>query len=251
VAAARCIDHQSDWKVVVKRLALLCGITASVAVGVMGVASAAGPPPATTTANPPSKNGIKIAAAPATVTFGQAAAIAGQVTGAGNAGVTVTLEATAFPYSSPFKVAATAVTDAAGAYRFSVSPALNTKYHAVAKASPPVTSSDVGVGVRVKVSLRVSDSSPARGQRVRFSGLVLPAHNGKVARIQRHASTGWRTVARATLTPTSAAGGVERSAYSKRIRIRAGATYRVSVNPGDGNHVTGTSPTRRLRVQMG
>jgi hypothetical protein len=83
---------------------------------------------------------------------------------------------------------------------------------------------------------------------VPFSGLVVPAHNGKVARIQRLTSTGWHTVARATLTPTTALNGVQRSAYSARIRIRAGATYRASVNPGDGDHVTGTSPTRRLRV---
>jgi len=248
VAAARCNEHWSDWEVVVKRFALLCGIAALLAVGVMGVAIAAGPASATTAAKPPGKNGVKIAVAPATVTFGQAAAITGQVTGTGHAGLTVVLQATPFPYSSPFKDAATAVTDASGGYRFSVSPALNTKYHAVAKASPPVTSSDVGVGVRVKVTLRVSDSTPARGQRVRFSGLVLPAHNGKVARIQRHTSTGWHTVARATLTPTTAVGGVQRSTYSKRIRIRADATYRVSVNPGDGDHVTGTSPTRRLRV---
>jgi hypothetical protein len=192
--------------------------------------------------------GVTIAAAPAIVTFGQASALTGKVTSQPKAGVTVTLQSTPFPYTAPFKGTATALTDQGGGYRFTVSPGANTRYRVEAKASPTVTSPVVGVRVRVKVSIRLSDSTPARGHLVRFSGLVLPAHNGKVARIQRHTSSGWRTVARTTLRATTPLNGVARSRYSKRIRIRASATYRVRVSPADGDHVTGTSRTRSVRV---
>jgi hypothetical protein len=67
--------------------------------------------------------------------------------------------------------------DAAANYSFQVTPALNTRYHVVAK-SPPATSADVTVRVRTRVGLRLADRTPARGARVRFRGSVLPAHDG-------------------------------------------------------------------------
>lgn len=99
---------------------------------------------------------------------------------------------------------------------------------------------------RTKVTLRVSDQTPAAGRRVKFSGTVTPAHNGKVARIQKRAGA-WKTVATAKLVGTTPAGGVARSKYSKRLRINRTATYRVRVRPGGGDP-TGTSPSRRVRV---
>ena len=192
---------------------------------------------------------MTITANPGTVTFGRPTTIAGQVTGPDNANVEVTLEANPYPFTGGFKpTGVKATTTATGAYSMAVTPTVNTRYRVAAKTKPPVTSPEVTVNVRVRVGLRLSDYTPAVGQRVRFSGIVTPAHNGAIARIQRRTATGWRTVARTTLVGTTPRNGVARSRYSRRLRINRSSTYRVRVTPTDGDHVRGTSARRRARV---
>ena len=188
---------------------------------------------------------VTIAATPLVVTFGKPVTIAGQV--AGNPGVSVTLEQSPFPFTGPFKPVADGTTDAAANYSFQVVPGLNTRYHVTAKASPPAASADVTVRVRPKVTLRLSDRTPRRGQRVRFRGSVLPAHDGKAVRIQRRTSSGWKTIATPLLEPATPVDGVARSKYRKRIRIRRDGVYR-TVMPADGDHARGKSPKRRAIV---
>jgi hypothetical protein len=199
---------------------------------------------------PAAQNAVTIAAAPATVTFGAATTISGQVSGPGNGGVQVTLEQNPYPFTAGFNATTvTATTNASGGYTLNVVPVANTRYRVTAKTSPPVTSPEVLVNVKVKVSLRLSDSTPAKGQRVKFTGTVLPAHNGKVIQIQRRTSTGgWRTVASATLVATTPVNGVARSKFAKRIRITRNGTYRVRCAPADGDHMTGYSARRTARV---
>jgi hypothetical protein len=84
------------------------------------------------------------------------------------------------------------------------------------------------------------------GHRVRFSGFVLPAYNGKVVLIQRMTRAGWKTVARARLAATTPLGSTARSRYSKRIRFRKRGTYRAWFNPADNARLPNSSPTRRL-----
>lgn len=198
---------------------------------------------------PPGQNALTIAANPATVTFGRPTTISGQLTGSGNSGVEVELESNPAPFTGGFKNAGVkATTNATGNYTMAVTPTLNTRYRVTAKARPSVTSPEALVRVRVRVSLRLSDRTPAAGQRVRFSGTVTPAHDGKVARIQRRSRTGWRTIARATLVSATPVNGVARSKYAKRIRVRRNGTYRVRVTPADGDHERGTSRRKRARV---
>ena len=98
--------------------------------------------------------------------------------------------------------------------------------------------------VRLRAGIRLSDSTPRRGQRVRFFGSVAPKHNGRRVFVQRRRGDGrWRTVAR-TLT-RDAAGN--RSRYSKRVRVLRDGVYRVRVR-GHADHRTGTSRTRAIRV---
>ena len=192
----------------------------------------------------PPANAITAAATPVTITFGRTAVISGAVSGSGNAGVQLQLQENPYPYTGNFKNTLTATTDATGKYTFSVKPGLHTRYQVVAKTSPPVTSPLVQVFVRYRITFRVNDSVVSRGQRVRFSGFVSPAHDGRVVRIQRRTSTGsYRTVARATLR--RATGG--RSAYSKTIRIYRKGTYRVRLS-GHSDHATGTSSRRTIRI---
>jgi hypothetical protein len=187
---------------------------------------------------------LTIAAAPPTVRFGRPTVISGQLAGAGNAGVQVQLEQDPYPFDGSFKKTGQPVTtDAAGNYAFTVTPDVNTHYRAVAKASPPVTSAEVTVRVRSRVSFGVSDTRVKRGQRVRFKGTVTPAHDGRRVKIQRRTSTGFKTVAKALLR--AASGG--RSAYRTRLRIRNKATYRVLM-PGHGDHAAGISRKRTIRV---
>jgi hypothetical protein len=196
---------------------------------------------------PPGGNAVTIGATPASVTFGGATTIAGQVTGNGNAGIDVTLQArsvSAGPTAAFTDVVST-TTDASGNYTFTQAPLVNTQYQVEAKASPKATSPVITVNVRFAVTLRLSDSTPKRGSRVRFSGVVKPAHDGAFALIQRRAKTGkFRTVAKAGLVAAKTPG---QSRYGKRVRIRRSGVYRVRV-PADADHARGTSRKRRIRV---
>jgi hypothetical protein len=189
--------------------------------------------------------GVTIAATPRVVRFGRQATIAGTVPG--NAGVKVELEQTPFPFTDPFAKVAEGTTDAAANYSFLVSPALNTRYHVEAKASPPATSADVTVLVRPRVGLRLSDRTPARGARVRFKGSVLPAHDGGRVRIQRRTRAGWKTLATPLLKPATPLDGVARSRYARRLRVNRSGTYR-TVLPSHDDHARGKSRRRHVHV---
>jgi hypothetical protein len=107
-----------------------------------------------------------------------------------------------------------------------------------------VTSANTLVFVRYRVSLSVSDSTPKRGQRVRFSGVVSPAATGRLVLVQRRGSDGvFRTVGRTTLLPRSATS----SRFSLTKAIFSTATYRLHIG-ADVAHEPGNSGTRRLRV---
>ena len=190
---------------------------------------------------------LTIASAAPRVVFGSSTTISGQLNGPGNAGVSVQLQQNPFPYTGGFKdVGTPVVTDSAGRYQFTVTPALNTRYRVVAKTAPPTTSAEITIGVRLFVSRRVSDATPRRGQIVRFGGIVRPAHDGQVVAIQRRSSTGrYRTVAKTVLRKSSVSS---RSIYSKRVRIYRSGRYRVRVATGDGDHLKGTSRSVVLRV---
>jgi hypothetical protein len=188
-------------------------------------------------------NNISVAAT-GPVTFARSTTVTGKVTGSGNSGISVDLQADPFPFDdNGFSQVATGTTDANGDYRFTNKPAMHTRYRAVAKASPTITSQVVTVLVRLQVKLSISDRTPDAGDRVRFSGTVCPEHDGKLAYIQRRTSSGsYRTVTRATLADT----GGPCSSYAKRLRISRDGVYRVKVPSRDADHSTGTS--RRLSV---
>ena len=98
--------------------------------------------------------------------------------------------------------------------------------------------------MRYRVSLSVSDSTPKRGQGVRFSGVVSPAASGRLLLVQRRGSDGvFRTVARTILMPRSATS----SQFSLTKRILSSGTYRAHIG-ADAAHEPGNSRTRRLRV---
>jgi hypothetical protein len=181
--------------------------------------------------------GLSIAARPNPLVWGGATSIAGQLTGARQtAGVDVTLRQNPYPYTGGFKAIAKATTDAQGRYAFTRKPKANIRYDVQAKARPNVASQVLQVQVRAKVTLRLSDSTPARGQRVRFSGSVYPAHDGRIVSLQRRTSTGgYVTVARTRARHVLS--GL-RSSFARSLRIVAGGTYRAYVG-GHADHSAG------------
>jgi hypothetical protein len=181
--------------------------------------------------------GLSIAARPNPLVWGGATTISGQLTGARQtAGVDVTLRQNPFPYTGGFKALATVKTDAQGRYAFTRKPKANTRYEVQAKARPNVTSATLQVRVRTKVTLRLSDSTPARGQRVRFSGSVYPAHDGRIVSLQRRTSTGrFVTVARTRARHVLSGA---RSSFARTVMVVAGGTYRAYVG-GHADHSAG------------
>jgi len=179
---------------------------------------------------------LSLGAAPNPIVLGRGAVLSGRLNGPNKAGRIVTLRGAPHPFTSFTNNIATTTTDAAGNYSFTRRPGLHTRYGVRVGAilSPTVT-----VLVRQRVSLRLSDRTPRRGQLVRFSGRSCPTHDGAVVSIQKRTSTGgWRTVRRTTLRDSSRC-----SVYSKRLRIYSDGTFRTVV-ARDADHARGFSPRR-------
>src|SRR3954469_110358 len=150
--------------------------------------------PVAATAAKPGRSAVTLTAKPLTVTFGKATTFSGRATGNGAGGATVTLQHDAFPFEGKFANVTTTTANPQGGYAFvGVRPRVNNRYRVTAKTKPRATSAIVTVNVRPRVSLSVSDRTPKRGQRVRFHGTVLPAHNGSRALLQKRTSSGWKT----------------------------------------------------------
>jgi hypothetical protein len=178
------------------------------------------------------------------VTFGKPTTLTGKLTGAkSNAGQTVDIQADTAPFEGTYVTVASPVTDANGNFTATNAPTALTRYRA--RVKPATTSPTTDVTVRLRVGVRVSDRTPRRGARVRFSGTVAPAHDGFAVRIQRRTRTGgWVTVARTTLRDA----GTDVSRYAKRVKVSRTGTYRVRVPSSDPNYLAGTSGRRTLTV---
>ena len=204
-------------------------------------------PPNTPPNKPPNTPpAITLSAKPTTVIFSGATVLSGRLSGRTAAGVVVRLEQdTTRPYGDKYRPSGrTATTAQNGTYSLTVKPRANTQYRVVASTSPPVTSPAKLVLVRIRVGIRVSDNTPRRGSRVRFSGSAFPAHDGRRVQIQKRAPSGrFITVARTRLRDA----GNARSTYSRRVRVYRDGVYRVKVF-NDGDHINGFSRLKTIDV---
>ena len=186
-------------------------------------------------------------ARPNPLVFGTSTELSGRLSGGDVRGKTVRLEVDEVaPFGDAYVPlnGVTTTTNTSGRFSFMLKPESNTQYRAIAQTSPPVTSAPRLVLVRPAVGLLVSDTTPRRGQLVRFRGTVRPDDEGS-ALIQRRSPSGrFVTVARTALRDT----GPAYATYSRRIRIRRDGVYRVKV-PGDEDHVNGFSRLRTLDVR--
>jgi hypothetical protein len=168
--------------------------------------------PAAQAAQPAPKN-ITIGATPTTIKFGKSATLSGKLTGS----------------------------NTSGEWTFGVTPTANTRYRA---RSGNADSKTVDVLVRPAIRLRLSDRTPAKGQRVRFFGRLCPEHDGLHVALQRRFGHQWRTLRRPELKDIP---GSTCSKYSKRLRVRRDSAYRTRFL-GDADHTAGNSRVRVARV---
>ncbi len=213
------------------RIALALG-TAALAVTPMAAQAAKPPKPPKS----PAPGKLTLTATPNPVKYGSAVTLAGKLNGANNGGQTVTLRSDPFPFAT-FKNVATATTNATGDYSLTQKPLVNTHYQTTQGGN---TSGIVAVLVRPRVSLRLSDYTPKRGQLVTFSGRVCPQHDGSTLLIQRHYSTGYRTVRKTTLRDIP---GSTCSRYKRALRIYRDGRYHTAI-ARHGDHFTGVSAPR-------
>ncbi len=187
---------------------------------------------------PPSGN-LTIAAGSTLIKFGASVTLSGKLAGANADGKSVTVQHDPFPFAA-FDNIGSVTTNATGDWSFIHKPAVNTRYRA---RQAGVESSEVTVNVRAAISLRVSDSTPRAGARVRFSGRLCPEHDGATIALQRRTSKGFRTVRSTTLVDAGTC-----STYSRRLRVRRDGVYRAFF-AGDAD--TAAGPSRRRRINVG
>ena len=194
-------------------------------------------------------NDLTIVASPDPVVWGNTLTITGRLRGPENAAKTIELQENPFPYPGPFRpVGAPTTTNDKGQYTFRVKPSRNTDYRAVAKTTPEVISPSVRSRVRMRISRRVDDRTPAPGTVVMFSGFVGPAHDGRTVYIQRRNRDGlWRTKATTKLVDAGAEKPLY-SAYARGLKIAKDGVYRVAIRR-DADHLGNRTRVVRLNVQ--
>jgi len=197
---------------------------------IAGVGQAAKPAPSTLT----------IAASDTSVKFGAGATLSGKLGGSNVSGRSIRVQEDVYPLSS-FTNTGSATTNATGDWSLAVKPTANTRYRAnVGKTNSPT----VDVFVRPAITLKLSDRTPKRGQRVRFAGRLCPEHDSVAIELQRKTSSGWKKVASPVLADVP---GTTCSKYSVRKRVRRSGSYRAHFN-ADADHAAGNSPRRRAKV---
>ena len=167
---------------------------------------------------------LAILSSPNPVPFGGAVTIQGTLSGTGNAGRAVVLQANAFPFTPGFvNTLNPELTNATGGFSFFV-PSLtaSTQFRVVTTTSPPVLSPVATENVAVRVSSHVAKTR--RRGFARIYGTVTPAANGQQVGILR-IEQGHGVLAGGTvLRPLNASS----SRFSRVVRVRKGA-YRVLV----------------------
>ena len=217
-------------------------ITVALASGALVLAGATAAP-AQKPQKPPGQQEVTLSPSANPLVFSTPLTLSGEVKGA-KGGVAVVLQERRAP-STTFDTVTTATTDDKGRYAFTQRPKVNTTYRTTTTTTPPAVSPEVLVAVRPLVGFRVNDTTPSRGERVRFAGTVRPTHDGRSVSIQRKRADGsFGTVARVRLRD---AGSVF-SRYSRRIAVRRTGTYRVRIL-GHGDHAMGISRERTLTVR--
>ncbi len=175
--------------------------------------------------------------------YGSPFSLAGTLSGPGNASQTVVLQASPFPYQSPFSnLGSPTTTSARGAFSLRVpSVSQSTKLRVSTLGSPTVYSRVVTVQVSVLVTLR---ARPTGQGLVRFEGTVTPAEAGAPVTIQLLRPGRRPSNVASTTVPR---GSRRASRFSVLASVRHTGPYRALVKVSNGKQVSGHS--RSIPVQ--
>jgi hypothetical protein len=186
--------------------------------------------------------GVSLAASPNPIFAGGATALAGTLTGTGNAGRRVVLQSNPWPYLQGFQNASNEqITNAQGGFSFPLlSVPFNTQYRVQMPERPAVVSPIVTLNVKQRVSTGVRPKRVKRGRRVHFFGTVKPVRAGEQIAFQKKSHGRWVTIG----------GTVVRSSgrYTKRVKIRRGGSYRVWTGVADQQYLSNHGRTVHLRT---
>jgi hypothetical protein len=193
----------------------------------------------------PQPLGVTFAATPNPIMIGGQTTLAGTLSGTGNAGRRVQLQANAWPYTTGFQggLVNDQITSPTGTFSFTVFPVnVNTQYRVLMPAKPEVVSPIVALGTVSKVTRRtkVTHRNDRRAL-IRFSGRIRPALDGAAVYVQKLRNGTWTNLVLTTAVHTSK--GYSR--YSKRARQRRGGRYRVVIV--HGAHSASISKSVRVR----
>jgi hypothetical protein len=193
----------------------------------------------------PQPLGVSLAATPNPIKIGGRSTLAGVLSGTGNGGRRVQLQANAWPYTTGFQggLVNDQFTTPTGGFSFTVFPVnVNTQYRVLMPAKPEVVSPIVVLGTVGKVTrhTKVSHRNDKRAL-IRFSGRIRPALDGAAVYVQKLRRGTWTNLVLTTAVHTSK--GYSR--YSKRVRQKRGGRYRVVVV--HGAHSPTVSKSVRLR----
>jgi hypothetical protein len=179
--------------------------------------------------------GVTFVANPNPQPFGGTTTLSGQLTGTGNGGRDVVLQSNPFPYTQGFKDDGNKlVTDPQGNFSFNLRQVpFNTQYRVTLPNKPSVVSPIVVVSVQVRVSTHLGTTHVHKGHQLTFSGSVTPVVDGTPIAIQKKRGNTWVTVA----GTVAHRGSSSASAYSKKVTIRRGGTYRVYAGVANGTYV--------------
>jgi hypothetical protein len=187
--------------------------------------------------------GVALSATPNPIRTGAATTLAGVLTGTGNSGRQVVLQANPWPYTGGFvNQANPQVTSSTGAFSFPIlSVAMNTQYRVLMVARPDVVSPIVVVGTTVKVTRHAKVFRGTHRGRIHFWGTLTPAADGAQVQIQKLRGGNWITIGQTTSRHTKK--GFSR--YSKRIKQKHGGRYRVVAVDLTGKHSPSASHSVR------
>jgi hypothetical protein len=174
---------------------------------------------------------------PAPVVFGEPLSVSGTLSGTGNAGVAVVLQANPYPYLHGFQsIGAPLLTNADGGFLFPL-PGLSqsTELRVALDTEPTVHSLATTERVTLRVTLHVH--ATARHGFVRLYGTVAPAQQHRVRVAFERLTNGARYVPVSGTRLKPGRGG--RSRFSRVLHLRPGV-YRVLV-PAYGALVSGRS----------
>jgi hypothetical protein len=174
---------------------------------------------------------------PSPVVFGSPLGLVGTLSGTGNAGVEVVLQANPYPYTHGFKDLTSPVpTDATGDFSFPIAGLLeSTQLRVATLGKPTILSPVITELVAVRVTLHVR---PARRRGfVRLYGTVTPSEPG--ARVAFERSEHGRYVTVSGTTIRAPADGVAR--FHRTVRLRRRGLYRALVQVTVAAQISGRS----------